>query len=196
MLTLKVCMHLLKLKIRGLQTLSLRTHWLWHAAFKSTFPAILLFVFKEIKVTLICRLNNVSEKRAHKDICFPKPPGLEQNLWQTCSGTFTSGSFCFSLHHFAPPTVRWCQSACFPIESSSACYHKCPCVLTISAGVCSGKELNDQQALTATTVQMDASTPKLLIYSTMSQQFPGEGGRQDGGTEERKCRGVERLHGA
>lgn len=43
------------------------------------------------------------------------------------------------------PTVRWCQSACFSMKSSSACYHKCQSVLTGTAGVCSGKEVNDQQ---------------------------------------------------
>lgn len=66
-------------------------------------------------------------------------------------------------HYFAPPTVQWCQSACFPMKSSSACYHKCQCVLTITAGVCSGEEVNDQQATAVTTVQMDASIQKLLI---------------------------------
>lgn len=67
------------------------------------------------------------------------------------------------------------------MKRGSACYPKCQCVLTIAAGVCSGEEVNDQQATAVTTVQMDASNPKLLIQSTMSQQFPAEGaGRMDG----------------
>lgn len=86
----------------------------------------------------------------------------KQNLWQTCSGTITSCSFTF-WHHFALPTVRRCQSPCFPMKSSSSCYHKCQCVLTITAGVHSGEEVNDQQATVVTKVQMDAFTPKLLI---------------------------------
>lgn len=67
------------------------------------------------------------------------------------------------------------------MKRGSACYPKCQCVLTITAGVCSGEEVNDQQATAVTTVQMDASNPKLLIQSTMSQQFPAEGaGRMEG----------------
>lgn len=96
----------------------------------------------------------------HGRTCASQNPRVlkNRNCDKTCSGTITSCSFTF-WHHSTPPTVRWCQSACFPMKSSSACYHKCQCVLTITAGVCSGIEVNDQQA----TVQMDASNSKLLI---------------------------------
>lgn len=44
-------------------------------------------------------------------------------------------------------------------------------------------------------LQKDASNPKLLIRSTVSQHFPtqgwGEGSWKDDGTVERKCSGVE-----
>lgn len=96
---------------------------------------------------------------------FPKSPRvLKKN--RTCDKLALAqlqAAHSLFWHYFAPPTVQWCQSACFPMKSSSACYHKCQCVLTITAGVCSGEEVNDQQATAVTTVQMDASIQKLLI---------------------------------
>lgn len=45
----------------------------------------------------------------------------------------------------------------FLMKGSSACYHKRQRVLTVTAGDCSGKEVNDQQSTAAIVVQMDAS---------------------------------------
>lgn len=160
-------------------------------AFKSTFPAILLFAFKEIKVTLICRINNASEKRAHtvRTCASQNPRDLNRTCDKLVLAHLQAVHLAFFLHHFAPPSVRWSQSACFPIESSSACYHKCPCVLTISAGVCSGKELNDQQATVATTVQRDAypETVDLLNHESTVPRGGGTAGWRDRGEEVPWC---------
>lgn len=68
-------------------------------------------------------------------------------------------------------------------------------VLTVAAGVCSGEEVNDQQAPELTAVTTDPSVPTLLTFPTVSQQFPTDGGAgwRNRGEEVRWC--CERLHG-
>lgn len=61
-------------------------------------------------------------------------------------------------------------------------------MLTGTAGQCSGKEVNDQQASSLWSDILD-------LVNCESTASNGRG-RQDGGTEERKRGGVERFHGA
>ena len=82
------------------------------------------------------------------------------------------------------------KSACFPMKSSSACYHKCQCVLTVAAGVCSGEEVNDQQATAVTTVQMDDSNPETVDLVNHESTVPSGGGTagwRDRGKEVQWC---------
>lgn len=106
---------------------------------------------------------------------------------QICYGINTSRFFPFD----SPPTVRRCQSSCFSVKRSPVCYPNCHRVLSVAAGVCSGREVNDRQAASVTTLQKDASNPEPLIWSPVSQHFPTEGGWagwRDGGEEVHCCR--------
>lgn len=141
--------------------------------------------------------NMFSETGALRDIGFQKNPlvrktELETNLFWHNSKLLIA--FLTPLLLF--PLCGGVKSACFPMKRSSACYHKCHCVLTLTAGGCSGEGVNDQPAAAPITVQMDALNPQVSVQSTMSQHFPAEGGWQEAGTAEGKCSGVERLHGA
>lgn len=77
-----------------------------------------------------------------------------------------------------------------PMKSSSACYHKCQCVLTVTAGVCSGKEVNDQQATAVTTVYRWVPLTQNCWFSqpwVNSSQQRGTTGWRDRGKEVQRC---------
>lgn len=98
----------------------------------------------------------------------------------------------FFWHHLTPPTVQWCQSACFQMKKGSACYPKCQCMLTITPGGCSGEEVNDQQATAVTTVHMDASNWNCWFSQPWVNRSPQRGlaGWRDSGEEVLWCRTI------
>lgn len=94
-------------------------------------------------------------------------------------------------HHFAPPAVQWCQSACFPMKSSWPCYQVSARVDSICRGLFQqrGKSPAGRSSDSRPDACVHRGTVDLLNHESTGPSRVGGGvvGRMDRGQEVQWC---------